>query len=47
MWLRMKNRPLDEDDIPREPIETDGPEVAILGANFYGSFPPAIAPGPE
>ncbi|HMZ54260.1 MAG TPA: Slp family lipoprotein [Nitrospira sp.] len=27
VWLRMKNRPLDEDDIPREPIETDGPEA--------------------
>lgn len=27
VWLRMKNRPLDEDDIPRRPIEPDGPEA--------------------
>lgn len=27
VWLRLKNRPLDEDDIPRRPIDPDGPEA--------------------
>ncbi|SPP63096.1 hypothetical protein NITLEN_10182 [Nitrospira lenta] len=27
VWLRMKNRPLDEDDVPRRPIDPDGPEA--------------------
>jgi starvation-inducible outer membrane lipoprotein len=41
LWLRVKNRPLDQDYIPRRPADTNGPEAGfywVVVANQ--KFPP-------